>query len=891
VRSSSRAPSLALRAALALVAASAPLVPAPLRSRWRRQWQGDLWYQATAAPAGGPARSLLSLLSRALGAPAHAATLRARQWRSTMLLHDLRAAWRTFGREPWFAVIATLTLALGTGANTTVFSWIDALAFDPIPAVARDRELVSLQFAQGSRDDLSFSYPNYVDVRDAAAAEFAGIAAYDLVALNVRLDDEPERVWGEIATANLFEVLGVQPAHGRLLQPADDRAPGAAPVVVISHGFWQRRLSGDPAAVGRVVQINGRPFTIVGVAPPGFIGPMNGLAADMWLPMMMQRDVTPGDRLQARGSGWLQAFGRLAPGVTRAQAQAALDVVAARLAQAHPELNGQRRLVVTPIWRDGVGAVLLPVLGVVLGVTVVVLLIACANVAGLLLARAGRRQREMAVRLAIGASRGQLVRQLLAESAVLAAAGGAAALVVTIWTSRLLAAALPPLPFPVQVGGDVNWRVFLFAIAVSSITALVFGLVPALAASRPAVAPLLKDTAGASGGGHRRARLRQLLVISQVALAVVLLTGAGLFLRTLQHASRIDPGFDLRSGIFARFDVQAAALDDTSGPLFYRDLLRAVRSVPGATDATLSTFVPLTVGGSSDTSVEIEGYARPPREEMTIYYSMVAPRYFETLGLPIVGGRSFTEQDAGPAPLAVIVNETMAQRYWADGQAIGKRLNYGSGWATIVGVARDGKYNAVNEPPANFMYLPIYQAFRSDAALLVRTAVAPEAVVDDVRTTVRRINPNLPLFDVMTVDEHLRGAVLLPRIAAWLLGLFGAIALGLATIGLYGVLAYIASQRTQEIGIRMAIGADRAIILRQFLGHGLRLALAGIAIGTALAALAMPLLESQLVGVAATDPLAYGGTMIALAGAAALASYLPARRAARIDPLRALRQG
>jgi predicted permease len=880
-------PSTALRAALALVSLAAPLVPKRQRTRWREQWRADLWYQATAAPS---ASSTADLIGRALGVFPHASALRVHDWRNPMLLHDIRYALRALIRRPGFTAVAVLTLALGVGANTTIFSWIDAMAFDPVPAVEGDDRLVALDFAQGSRANLSFSYPNYVDVRDARLPEFTGVAAYDLLALNIRIGDEPERVWGQIVTANLFDVLDVRAPLGRVLQAADDRAPGASAVLVISDALWRRRFAADPRVVGRSVAINSEPFTVVGVAPPGFVGPMNGLVADVWLPMMMQPAVVPGDRLNARGHGWLQAFGRLAPGVSRRQAQAAADIVAARLAQDHPGNNEGRRLVVAPIWSDGAGSILMPVLGIVMAVVAVVLLIACANVAGLLLARAGGRRREIAVRLAIGASRSRLVRQLLTEATVLALAGGAAGLLLTVWTSRLFAALLPPMPFPVHLQGSINWRVFLFALGATLATALVFGLVPALAASRPSVVPSLKDSAGAAGGGRGSARLRKGLVVAQVALAMVLLAGAGLFLRSLQHASEIDPGFDARQGFLARLDLQAGNYDDESGPAFYQDLLGRVEALPGVSRATLGTFVPLTVGGGSDTSARIEGYEPDVNEQMTIYYSMVAPGYFETLGIPLAGGRGIEAGDTSDAPLAVVINETMAKRYWKDGDAVGKRLDYGGGgWATVVGVARDGKYNAINEPPLNYLYIPVYQVFRPDVALMVRTAGDPGSVFPSVQRAVRGLNPNLPLYDVMTIEEHLRTSVFIPRLAAGLLGLFGTLALALAALGLYGVIAYVASQRTQEIGIRMALGADRAAILRLILRQGLALTGIGLVVGLALAALATPVVASQLAGVGPTDAVAFGVAMTVLMGAAIVATYIPARRAAAMDPVRALR--
>jgi macrolide transport system ATP-binding/permease protein len=879
-------PPPALRLALALVSLAAPLVPAVHRQRWRQQWRADLWYQATAVTGG----SNRDLLSSALGVFPHAAVLRVHHRRNLMLLHDIRYALRAFARRPGFTAVTVLTLGLGVGANATIFSWIDTMAFDPVPAVDGDDHLVALQFAEGSRDNLSFSYPNYVDLRDTELREFTGVAAYSLVAMNVRIGDVPERVWGQIVTANLFDVLGVRAAVGRTLQPADDRAPGASPVLVISDALWRRRFAADPRAVGREIAINGQPFTVVGVAPPGFVGPMNGLVVDAWVPMMMQTAVVPGDRLASRGMGWLQAFGRLAPGASRREAQAAVNVFAARLAQTYPATNEGRRLLVKPVWAQGAGALFLPVLSIVMAVVGVVLLIACANVAGLLLARASGRGREIAVRLAIGASRGRIVGQLLTESAVLAIAGGAAGLLLTVWASRLLAVVLPPTPFPVHLEGSVNWRVLLFALAATAVTTLVFGLAPALAASRPSLVPSLKDSAGGAGGRHGRARLRKGLVVAQVALSLLLLVSAGLFLRTLQHASRIDPGFEARQGLFAGLGVPTGRYDSTTGPAFYRQLLDRVEEVPGVARAALTTYVPLTIGGGSDMSVRIEGYEPAEEERIIIYYAMVTPGYFETLGIPLVAGRDLEPRDAAGAPLAVVINETMAKRYWTDGDAVGRRVNYGAGeWATVAGIARDGKYGAVSEPPGNFMYIALAQVFRPDVTLMVRTAGAPGAVLPSVRDAVSAMNPDVPLFGVVTIDEHLRTSLFVPRLGAWLLALFGTLALALAGLGLYGVMAYVASQRTQEIGVRMALGADRSTILRLILRQGLGLAGIGLVVGLGLSAAATPIVSNQLAGVEAADPMSFSLAAAVLTAAALIASYLPARRAASMDPLRALR--
>jgi macrolide transport system ATP-binding/permease protein len=418
----------------------------------------------------------------------------------------------------------------------------------------------------------------------------------------------------------------------------------------------------------------------------------------------------------------------------------------------------------------------------------------------------------------------------------------------------------------------------------------VFGLAPALAASRPSLVPSLKDSAGGAGGRHGRARLRKGLVVAQVALSLLLLVSAGLFLRTLQHASRIDPGFDARQGLFAGLGVPTGRYDSTTGPAFYRQLLDRVEEVPGVARAALTTYVPLTIGGGSDMSVRVEGYEPAEGERIPIYYAMVTPGYFDTLGIPLVAGRGLEPRDAAGAPLAVVINETMAKRYWPDGDAVGRRVNYGAGeWATVAGIARDGKYGDVSEPPRNFMYIALAQVFRPDVTLMVRTAGDPAAVLPPVREALRALNPDMPLFEVLTIDEHLRTSVFVPRLAAWLLTLFGTLALALAGLGLYGVMAYVASQRTQEIGVRMALGADRASILRLILRQGLWLAGIGLVVGLGLSAAATPIVSNQLAGVEAANPVSFGLAAAVLTAAALIASYLPARRAASMDPLRALR--
>jgi predicted permease len=568
--------------------------------------------------------------------------------------------------------------------------------------------------------------------------------------------------------------------------------------------------------------------------------------------------------------------------------QSGLAAVAAELERTYP-VNKGRGLGLTPLSQEGAGLFLVPVMTVVMGVVGVVLVIACANIAGLMLARGASRGREIAVRLAVGASRWQLVRQLLTESAVLACAGGLLGIGIAAVSSGLLGVLMPPLPYQVLIPARVSPRVLVFAFLIVGVSTLLFGLIPALQASRPNLVPPLRDESG-STGSPRRSRLRRVLVVGQVALALLLLVGAGLFARTFVNSRQVDLGFRERRAMLASIDLTAAGYTAQTGPQFYRDLLERLERLPSVRRASVTTQVPLTVGWGSDTSPNIEGYERTPNEDVTVYFGLVSPHYFDSLRLPIVVGRAIEDRDTSEAPLTAVINETMATRYWAGRNPVGGRLDYGRGWATVVGIARDGPYGSIGETPKNVMYLPIGQVYRPTPTLIVATTVDPGSALPEIRRAIRDLNPNLPLFEVRTLEEHLAGSVFLARLASSLLGAFGGLALLLAVIGLYGVIAYSVSTRTREIGVRMALGAGRATIHGEVLGQGLRLALVGLAAGLLLAVLAAPLLASQLVGVRPTDALVLATTSSVVLLIAGAATWMPAWRASRIDPILALRR-
>ncbi len=863
-------------------------MPASRRRQWRRQWHADLAYawQTGRTPEPGGFRAFADLT----GALRHALWLRGHVRRMEMVSHDLRYGWRLMLRRPGFTAVAVLTLGLGIGANVTIYSWIDALLLRPLGGVEGQDRLMVLAGTTRTRGDLSWSWPNFVDLRNGRPDTVADLIASRVVALNLRTTGDPERVWGQIVSGNFFDALGVRPILGRTFLPDENRTPGTAPVAVFSHAYWRNHLAGDPAIIGRTVTLNGRAFTVVGIAPPTFHGSAAGLAFDVWVPMMMQTAVMPGNRLAQRGNGWLQVMARLKPGVPVARAQRDVDVLAARLAAAYPDDAG-RGARLYPLWKapGTASAMMLPVLAVLMGVVGVVLIIVCANVANLLLARAVGRQRETAVRLALGASRARLVQQLLTESLLLAIAGGAVGAVLATWTAGILTAFLPPTRLPLAVDASVRGPVLAFAALVTLGCALVFGLAPALQGSTTRLVVALKEAAGAVGAAPRRARVRQALVVAQVALSLVLLVSAGLFLRALGRAEAVDPGFSLRRGLVASLDLLPAGYDAAKGTALFRDLLARVRLVPGVEGATMTSAFPLGLGSSSDFGARVDGYAPAPGEEMTVYFDRVGSDYLRTMGIRLVAGRGISDTDAAGRPDVGIVNQTMARRYWAGPSAVGGRIRVGGRAIEVIGVAADGKYGTLTEPPRNQLYLPVLQWYRPDTLLVVRTA-APQAALSGVRAAVHELDPNLPLFDAETVEDLLDASLFLQRMAASLLGGFGLLALLLATIGLYGVIAAAVAQRTPEIGMRMALGATRRDIVALVLTQGLLVTALGLALGLAGAVATTRLFASQLAGVSATDAGSFTATSVLLALVAAGASYLPARRAASIDPLAALRQ-
>jgi predicted permease len=814
-------------------------------------------------------------------------------------LADLRRAARMLARSPGFTSVAIVSLALGVGANTAIFSLVDALLLQPLPGREPSR-LVTVYTSDfsGPRYGAS-SHPDYLDFRSRGSA-FEGLAAYNLKPLLFTADGESRRVWAQLVSGNFFDVLGLGAAYGRTILREEEQ-PGQHPVVVLSDALWRSRFAADPAVVGCSVTLNGTPFTVVGVGPPGFTGLVRGMGVDLFVPIAMD-PVLSGDSLEERGNRGLFLIGRLARGASVEQARAQLAVVAGQLHAAHPDQwtdrRGAVRVVsvlpedasrVLPMIRGPISAFL----GVLFAAVGLVLVIACSNLASLLLARANARRREIAVRLALGARRSQLVRQLLTESLLLSVLAGALGAALAAIALRLIVALQPPLPFSPALALALDWRVLSFALLLSLATGVGFGLLPALGASRTDPVRSLQDRS--AGAPPRRLAVRDLLVIAQVAGSLVLLVGAGLCLRSLSHAQAIDPGFDPGRALVFSLDLVAQGYDEARGAAFYAALQDRLAALPGVTDVSFATDLPLTLGGPPRRGVRVVGYEPGPGEDMEIPSSFVGARYFETMRTPLVRGRGFTVDDAPGTPPVVVVNEAFVRRYWPGRSGLGERLVLGWGdgeeiTLEVVGVARDGKYGTLGEAPTPFVFYPHRQLYRSQMAVVVRTERDPAALGPELRRQVHALDPTMAVYDVKSLAAHLGTALYPARAAATLLSLTGVLALLLAAIGLYGVLSYLVSLRTREIGIRMALGARREDVVRHVVGRGLRLAGAGLAIGLVLAAAVTHLGSFLLYGTSPLDPVTFASVVGLLVAVALVAAWTPARRAARVEPVVALRE-
>lgn len=810
------------------------------------------------------------------------------------LTQDCKYGVRVLRKSPGFAAIAVLTLALGIGANTTIFSWINSTLLNPVPGLSRSSEVVSLTLSKPDENPFPFTYPDLEAMRDGQQS-FTGIAACGFAQMSLKGKSKPQRIFGMVASANYFDVLGVRPIIGRGFLPEEDTKPGGAPVAVISYRLWQTHFAANPNIEGQTIEINEHPYTIVGVTPAVFQGSQTGVRTDVWVPIMMQAQLNPlGDLLHDHHQFWLLGFGRLKPGVTLQQAQQEMTLRLQPEAKAYPEEHkGHDAVTVYPLWRNPFGlnqfmSKLLPALMCIAGL---VLLLACVNVANLMLVRAVGRRREIAIRMALGVSRWRLVRQLLVESLIVSLAGGVVALVITLWTQGTLMKFMPvteDIPLSLTVTADRT--VLLATLVISALTGVIFGILPALRSSGVAPAAVLKEETGSASGTLRKARLASSLVIAQISLSLLLLVCAGLFIRSFRSAQQIDPGFNPHNVLIASYDLFTAGYSDSTGAEFDRQLVSKLESLPGVQSAALSDREPLSFGGGS-TSVKPEGYVSPANESMETQAAIITPNFLQTMQIPIMKGRDFTLQDTKSSQRVVIVSEAFANRYWPNQEPLGKQLNsdFTHEWFKVVGVARDAKERGLNEKPMPFVYLPLYQIYRPTMIINARVAGDPMTFANTIQKAVHDMNPELVVYDMTTLEVRSQFASFGQRIAGTFVGAFGLLALALAAVGIYGVTSYTTRQRTHEIGIRVTLGATKRDVLRLVLGHGMRLMLIGVGVGLGLAVASTRFLGPLLLGVTSTDALTFSSVAILLCAVAMFACFIPARRATRVDPIEVLR--
>jgi predicted permease len=813
------------------------------------------------------------------------------------LAQDIRYTIRTLLRAPGFSFVVILSIALAFAANATVFSVANGLLWGVLPVRDPGRMVM---FSEGD----SFSYPDYIDYRDQTSTIFeGGVAAhFPLIPASIGGKGEPERVWGQSVSGNFFGTLDVPMTLGRSILPEDDTV-ARGHVVVLSSGLWRRRFGADPNILNRDVALNGHHYTVVGVAPPGFYGVDRGIVSEFWVPLAVSEEIMPdltsdGSLINQRTNQWLMLDARLKPGITRARAAVLVNVVKKRLDDAWRK-DDKTHEKITLQTAGGLIAgsatpafTLMAVLMIVVGL---VLLVACANVANLLLARATGRQKEIAIRLAIGAGRRQLVRQLLIESFLLAFAGAGVGFLLAAVAAHAISSFRLPLPFPIAFDFNVDWRVAVFTLGLSAITALVFGLVPALRASRPDLVNSLKD--GPAGFGRAsRSRMRNTLVVVQVSLSLVLLTTAGLFLRSLGNASSIDIGFKPANLLIMSVDPKIQNYSGDKTVQFLSRLHDRVSALPGVRSVSFVGVVPLSIGAAMN-KFSVDAAKGHPAQNVEAIVDTVGTGYFQTMGIPLLRGRDFTAQVNGQSAAIInetIINETMAAHLFPGQDAIGRTIHQDKATYTIVGVARNSKSRTIGEKPSDAAYLYLEAAPEKATSffgttLIVKTGMDPRALASSVRQQINALDPNMAVFNIETMQEHVDKSLLLPRISALLLGIFGVIGLTLAAIGLYGVMSYSVRRRTREIGIRMALGAKRPAVLRMILRQGLILTGIGLVIGLAIAFALGRFTASVLYGTSGTDPLTFVTVSLVLLATAVAAVLVPAVRAAHVEPTTALR--
>jgi predicted permease len=814
------------------------------------------------------------------------------------LWQDLRQALRGLVKTPSLSAVIVLTIGLGVGANAAMFSVLNSFMLRPLPVRDPGSLVVLANVHEGNEQPHTISYADYLDYRGSPA--FADSTAYIFSFLGLGTEAWADRISACFVSSSYFSMLGIAPAEGRLIRSGEGDTPGRDPVIVLGHSYWKRRFGGDPGVVGRTVRVNGRALTVIGVVPEAFHGTFSVAEFDAYLPLgMVGIDPTESpDILTKRDDHSLTVLAHLAPGVSRARAEAAMDAIARGLEEQYPDTNKTVRPRVIPehlARPSSDSAEQLPLVSsVFMAMVGLVLLVACVNVVNLLLAKATGRRRELALRAALGAGRGRLVRQLVTESMVLAIAGGAAGLVVGGVTSSILASIRLPGDLPFRFDFSFDWRVYGYVMVLSALAGVFVGLLPGLRAARVDLNDVLREGGRSQAQGGRQG-LRKALVVAQVAISLVLLVAAGLFVRSLGRAQRVDLGFDPHGVLNVSMDVAEQGYDEPRGRTFYREVESRVAALPGVASAGFALSAPL--GMFNTTSYfTIEGQALDPKARRPFSgYNLIEPAYFDTMQIRVRSGRRFTTHDDQHSVPVAIINKSMADRFWPNQNPIGRRFkadDLGRDWLEVVGVVDDGKFEWIFDDPKPYFFAPLEQHYRSLHLLQARTTVAPASLAPAVEREIRALDPNLPVYDVMTMDDVMGGGngFFLMRIGAAFAAALGLMGLVLATVGVYGVVSYAASQRTQEIGIRVALGAKPRDVARLVIGQGFVPVVMGLAAGLASAAVLGRLIANLLFGISPTDPLTFVSVPLVLLAVAMIACYLPARRATRVDPIVALRQ-